>query len=150
MPTQFSQEKFPPAPILEISLSQPLERAQTELLPALIDTGADFTMVALHWLLQIDAPEIRSAHVRGLWSERQLVTLYLVDIHLETGVLSGVEVIGIDSTEEHFDDADDEIILGRNVLNKLFLLFEGPNKLFLLFEGPNKLTHIYQSKPNFS
>lgn len=140
MPTQYSREQFPPAPILEISLSPPLERAQTGPLPALVDTGADFTMVPLHWLLQIEAPEIRSAYVRGLWSERQLITLYLVDIHLETGILAGAEVIGIDSTEEHFDDADEEIILGRNVLNKLFLLLE----------GPNQLTHIYRSKPNLS
>lgn len=138
MPTPYSHPNFPPAPILDIRLSPPLERAQTCWLPALIDTGADFTIIPLYWLLQIDAPEVRSAYVRGLWSEQQLVTLYLVDVHMETGVISGVEVIGIDMDEERFGDDDeeeDEIILGWNVLNKLFLLLEGPNQQTRILEG---------------
>ena len=137
MSTPYSHTNFPPAPILEIRLSPPLERAQTGWLPALIDTGADFTIVPLHWLIQIDAPEVRSAYVRGLWSKQQLVTLYLVDVHTEMGVMSGVEVIGIDMDEERFgdDDEEEEIILGRNVLNKLFLLLEGPNQRTRILEG---------------
>ena len=62
-------------------------------------------------LVQIDAPESRYAYVRGLWGEQRQVTLYLVGLHLEGGVLPGVEVAGID------DEDDQEIVLGRNVLN---------------------------------
>lgn len=132
MSTPYSHEKFPPAPVLDIQLSAPGESPQTALLTALIDTGADFTIVPLQRLLAINAPESRSAHVRGLWSDRQLVTLYLVDIHLAHGTLPGMEVIGIDDE----DDSDDEqeVILDRNVLNLLLLLLEGPQQQTTILE----------------
>lgn len=131
MSTPYSDEKFPPAPILNFQLSAPGESPQTALLTALIDTGADFTIVPLQWLLAINAPESRSAHVRGLWSDRQLVTPYLVDIHLAHGTLPGMEVIGIDDEDE---SDEQEVILGRNVLNLLLLLLEGPQQQTTILE----------------
>jgi hypothetical protein len=53
------------------------EAAHDTVFSALIDTGADFMLVPLTWLVQIDAPESRYAHVRGLWSEQQQVTWYM-------------------------------------------------------------------------
>jgi hypothetical protein len=94
---------------------------------ALVNTGGDFTTIPLNWLLEIDAPEVRMAYLRGLWSEQRPVTLYLVDIHLENGVLPGVEVVGIDEDDIE-TEADREIVLGRNVLNQLILLLDGPNQ----------------------
>jgi len=91
-----------------------------------VDTGADFTLVPLSWLLRVDAPESRWAYLRGLWSEQRPVTLYLVDLHLETGVLPGVEVAGIEDTE--MPEEDREIVLGCNILNQLILLLDGPQK----------------------
>ena len=127
MATKYSREKIPPAPVLQVRLSQPGEAPKIEAMPALIDTGGDFTTLPLNWLLQIDAPEIRWAYLRGLWSEQCPVTLYLVDLHLEHGVLPGVEVVGIDEADIETDD-DREIVLGRNVLNQLILLLDGPNQ----------------------
>ena len=123
---EYSRNKFPPAPILAIDLSRPSEAPSGQTRTALIDTGGDFTTVPLNWLLQIDAPEIRMAYLRGLWSEQRPVTLYLVDLHLENGTLPGVEVVGID--EDDIENEDDrEIVLGRNVLNQLILLLDGPH-----------------------
>ncbi len=68
---------------------------------------------------------MRWAYLRGLWSEQRPVTLYLVDLHLENSILPGVEVIGV---EEEEADEDQEIVLGRNVLNQLVLLLDGPRK----------------------
>jgi hypothetical protein len=44
------KNKFPPASILNIALIVPGEGDQTELTPALIDTGSDFTLVPEKWL----------------------------------------------------------------------------------------------------
>ena len=125
MTIPFDDHKFPPAPILPIHLSIPGEPATTNEYDALIDTGSDFTLVPLRYLLDIAAPETRSAYIRGLFSEQQLVTLYLIDIHTSIGVLPGYEVIGIDEMDNGFNDQ--EIILGRNVLNRLYLLLNGPD-----------------------
>ena len=120
----YIKNKFPPAPILNIALSVPGEGAQTELTPALIDTGSDFTLVPEKWLQSIDAPRSRPARVRGLWSAYHEVTLFLVDIHLDIGALPGIEVVRVMKSDGLFEN--EEIVLGRNVLNMLILLLEGP------------------------
>jgi hypothetical protein len=120
----YAKTKFPPFPILNIAFSVPGEGPQTELTPALIDTGSDFTLIPEKWLQEIDAPRSRPARVRGLWSAYQEVTLFLVDIHLKIGVLPGVEVVRVMKSEGIFEN--EEIVLGRNVLNLLILLLEGP------------------------
>lgn len=124
MPTPYDNE-FPPAPVLPVKLSAPREPAREERWPALVDTGADFTLVPLSWLLRVDAPEARWVYLRGLWGEQRQVTLYLVDLHLDIGVLAGVEVAGIEDEET---PEDQEIVLGRNILNQLVLLLDGPQK----------------------
>lgn len=120
----YATSKVPPTPILYISLSAPGEGAQTALAPALIDTGSDFSLVPEKWLWGIDAPRSRPARVRGLWSPYQEVTLFLVDIHLDVGALPGIEVVRVMKAEGIFEN--EEIVLGRNVLNLLILLLEGP------------------------
>jgi hypothetical protein len=47
--------------------------------------------------------------------------LYLVDIQIGNMTLPGLEVVG--------DEVSNEIILGRNVLNRLRVLLDGPGKL---------------------
>jgi len=137
MPTQFDFDKFPPAPVLNVRLSFPGDPAPAINYPALVDTGSDFTIVPLPYLLSVNALEMRSAMVRGLFSQSQVATLYLVDIHLEIGVLAGIEVIGADEEADGFED--EEIILGRNVLNKLYLFLDGPNtQTYLLDRVPRR------------
>lgn len=128
----YATSKFPPAPILNIALSAPGEGAQTELAPALIDTGSDFTLVPEKWLRGLDAPRSRPARVRGLWSSYHEVTLFLIDIHLEIGILPGIEVVRVMKSDGLFEN--EEIVLGRNVLNMLILLLEGPAQQTSLLE----------------
>lgn len=109
---------------MNLLLSAPGESPSSHSYVALVDTGADFTLIPLPWLLTIDASEVRSAYVRGLWSKQQLATLYLVDLHLANRVLPGIEVIGVDI--DGLAENDEEIVLGRNVLNNLYLFLEGP------------------------
>lgn len=127
MRAEYDRAKIPAAPVLAIRLSAPGESARTDPIAALIDTGSDFTLVPLSLLLQIDAPEERSAFLRGLWSEQRQVTVYLADLHFENRVLPGIEVVGVED-ESAEDDQAQEIILGRNVLNRLILLLDGPNE----------------------
>ena len=101
MPIEYSRQKFPSAPVLNVRLSQPGEMIRTVELTALIDTGGDFTTVSLDWLLQIGAPEVRWAYLRGVWGEQRAVTLYLVDLHLDTGVLPGVEAVSYTHLRAH-------------------------------------------------
>ena len=69
---------------------------------------------------------------RGLWSSYHEVTLFLIDIHLEIGILPGIEVVRVMKSDGLFEN--EEIVLGRNVLNMLILLLEGPAQQTSLLE----------------
>lgn len=123
----YTSAKKPVAPIVNVSFSAPGESVKTAEYPALIDTGGDFTTAPLEWLLQVDAPEVRGAYIRGLWSAQRIVTLYLVDLHIANEVLPAVEVVGIPEDDIETEE-DREVVLGRNVLNSLIVLLDGPQR----------------------
>ena len=133
MRAEYNHNKIPPAPILDIQFSPPGESASMGSVPALVDTGSDFTLVPLSYLLRMDAPEARAAFLRGLWSEQRPVTVYLVDLHLENRVLPDIEVVGIEDESSETEE-ESEIILGRNVLNRLILLLDGPSEYAEILE----------------
>ena len=64
---------------------------------------------------------------RSHWGERRRVILYLVDIRVGSLTLPGLEVVG--------DDLGNEILLGRDVLNRLRLLLDGPAEISKLIDG---------------
>ena len=122
MSTSFPHRKdfFPPIPALELGLRAPDgDKLQGPLL-GIIDTGADITMVPLAVLEEIAAPEIDEVRLRSHWGEITTVTTYLVDIELGTDLFPAVEVVG--------DLHSDIVLLGRNVVNKLLLLIDGPRQ----------------------
>ncbi len=118
---------FPPFPALEVMLSTPAEGLSVGPLPALVDTGSDATFVPIQHLSQIGAAETAEMWARSHWGERRRVLLYLVDIRVGHLTLPGVQVVG--------DDLGSEILLGRDVLNRLRLLLDGPAEMSELIEG---------------
>ena len=106
----------PPAPTCDVIL----ESAEGErvTLTALIDTGADATLVPVSHLRVIGARRVFEMGLRSQWGERRAVYLYLVDVHVGGVALPGVYVVG--------DEIGDEVILGRDVLNRLRITLDGP------------------------
>ena len=111
---------FPPMPALVIRFGYPDEALITEPVPAIIDTGADGSLVPQVLLDQIGAPIVDSKRIRSHWGEWRQVLVFAVDIGIEDFRLAAVEVVG--------DDQGSEVILGRNVLNRLRLLLDGPRE----------------------
>jgi len=110
----------PSFPCLQVVIANPDNALRTELLDALIDTGSDGTLVPLVYLEQLNAVALVETGIRSHWGERRRVHLFMVNLLLGDFTLPGVFVVG--------DDQGDEIILGRNVLNKLRLLLDGPRE----------------------
>ena len=107
-------------PALPVVFRQIDGNASTLPLSALVDTGADITIVPVGYLRAIGAEEIYSAHLRAHWGGRRAVTIFLVDLEIENQLMPGIEVVG--------DEQGQEILLGRNVLNKLIVLLDGPRQ----------------------
>lgn len=115
----------PAAPVCQINLSVASTGSSVSL-PAIIDTGADATIVPLDYLRQIGARRVFEASLRSQWGERRSVYLYLIDLRLGELTLPGVYVVG--------DDRGDEVVLGRDVLNRLRLVLDGPKRVSQVFE----------------
>jgi len=98
---------------------------------ATIDTGADGTIIPVRYLQEIGARRAFETGLRSQWGERRTVFLYLVDMQIDELALPGVYVVG--------DELGEEAVLGRNVLNQLRLLLDGPAAL-------TRLLNEYQHK----
>ncbi|MFQ5595836.1 MAG: retroviral-like aspartic protease family protein [Anaerolineae bacterium] len=116
----FDSTYHPALPVCDVALIAPPTGYRVEL-TAIIDTGADGTIVPIEFLQQIGARRAFEAGLRSQWGEPRTVFLYLVDLQIAELRLPAIYVVG--------DELGDEVVLGRNVLNELRLLLDGPAAL---------------------
>jgi predicted aspartyl protease len=95
-----------------------MEGQRGEPILALLDTGADITLVPTHLLEEIGAAESEPVRIRSHFGDSHEVQLYLVGLQVDSLMLPGVYVVG--------DDTGSEIIIGRDILNRLSVLLDGP------------------------
>ena len=87
-------------------------------LTALLDTGADATIVPLRHIQPLGTQIEDQRYLRGPWGERRAVYTYLLDVEVAGLRLPSIEVVA--------DDTGDEVIVGRDVLNRLRITLDGP------------------------
>jgi predicted aspartyl protease len=107
----------PPIPVCDLVLIAPATGRKIAL-TVIVDTGADGTIVPIHYLEEVGARRTVEVGLRSQWCERRTVFLYLVDLQIGQVTLPGIYVVG--------DDLGQEAVLGRDVLNRLRLLLDGP------------------------
>jgi predicted aspartyl protease len=101
----------PPMPVLDIGISRPGLMAPSVIVEALVDTGADATLIPRDILERVGATFVDRAYMRGITGHRQLVNLYLVTLHLGPLRIAGVRAVALSVGET--------AILGRDALNHL-------------------------------
>lgn len=117
---RFSYDRtfIPPFPRLPVALSLPENGLRSPTLSGLVDTGADATLIPTQQLRELNAEEIYTTRLRSHWGEPRTVSVCLVGLEVAGHNLPGLEVIA--------DDLATDILLGRNALNRLILLLDGP------------------------
>jgi predicted aspartyl protease len=114
----YSNAFFPSAPVVEIRLGAPGAEVTFGPIEALVDTGADATLIPMSHLNQVSARKVDQANVRSYWRERRSVSIYSVALEVDGHRFSAMWAVG--------DELGSEVVLGRNVLNRLRLLLDGP------------------------
>lgn len=109
----------PAFPVIEVVISSESDQ-QSSNVTALIDTGADATIIPLHILESIKARRINTQFVRTVEGTRYSAGLHAVKITIGPYTFFGIDAIGNEHT--------DEIILGRDVLNQLAMNLNGITK----------------------
>ncbi len=118
MKTPYSRDYYPPAPVLPVSLAAIDESPRLGPHLSLVDSGSDGTFAPIALLEELDLPISYMTGVRSHLGERvQRVAVHRVDLIVDGIRLPNMEVVS--------DDWGDQIILGRNVLNRLLIVMDG-------------------------
>jgi predicted aspartyl protease len=105
-------------PVIDVTLVAPHSGEAIGPETALVDSGADGTLVPVDLLEQIGAVSIATARLRWLWGESQPVNIYIVQLEIGSYIFPKVRVAGVPT--------DIDFILGRDVLNWMVLTLNGP------------------------
>jgi predicted aspartyl protease len=113
----YSRNYQPAMPVIEVGLGKGGQREPGLLRIALIDSGADGTLVPVDLLDEIGARLVGAARIKGILGDSQVADIYLVSLRVGPHLLSTLRVVAAAE--------GDEIILGRNVLNQLVVTLNG-------------------------
>lgn len=118
----------PSAPVIEIGVG-PADGAPARLtVLALVDSGADGTVLPEAMLQQVGARYVQRRMLRGITGDRVAVNLHLVAIHVRGQVIASIRAVA--------DKSGNEAIIGRDVLNQLMMTLDGPAKTVTIHPSP--------------
>lgn len=113
----YSTAYDPPAAVVPLEVRHPRE-ASAVLLPAVIDTGADITMLPVDLAAQLGLPNVGRVVVSGLDGLPRILPVRA----------AGVRVAGVTFIVEAACHGT-EALVGRDVLNRLIVRLNGPAKI---------------------
>ncbi len=127
MSVRYSSEYSPPAPALKVKLSKPFSDLSMEL-QAKVDSGADMTVVPQHAISELrlipaSRISVTSFDGRAVWRYTYYVNLSFQDFEFRM-----VEVI---------PSKREDMLLGRDILNRLKAILDGKRLSFSLLDPPD-------------
>ena len=123
---EYSANYVPPMPICQVYLGPGGGETSLGPLEAVIDTGADVTVIPIEYLRQIKAKRVSRGRARSLWGDARTVDVYAVAL-----AVNGLRVAALQALA---DDQGEEIVLGRLVLNRLKIVLDGPAAVMEIVE----------------
>ncbi len=113
----------PPAPVLPIRVGPPGE-APAIFLVALVDTGADVSVVPDELARRLGFPAVGEINVQGVDGVTRRATVYAAEIETDV-VRQAVEVVGLEQ----------EALIGRDLLNLWTVILHGPERAMEIRQG---------------
>jgi hypothetical protein len=125
--TAYDTRHDPPAPVAQVTIANAMQKRRRRSAPALLDTGSDITAIPrdLGGILQLyPVGQIRLEDVQA---QTQRVPTYVVQLTVAGLTIPRLEVVltGLD-----------HVVLGRDVLNHLYVLLNGPEAVFDILTTP--------------
>jgi len=117
MKAAYDTSLLPPAPFVPVRLASLAVHAEPVAIQAKIDTGADLTVIPARLIEQLQLMSAGEIEVEGYDGRRATLQVYDVNLHIDQLSLPGLLVVAF---------AEDYVLLGRDVLNRLRVLLDGP------------------------
>lgn len=112
----YDLDYLPAMPIVTLSIGIP-DSETTLTLSALVDSGADATMIPIKYLQEIQAIKRQRVFIRTISAQRAGANLYTISLQFAHYRRNRIEVVGNQDT--------DEVIVGRDILNHLVVTLDG-------------------------
>jgi hypothetical protein len=107
----------PAMPVIELQIRR--RAGQSPLaLKAIVDSGADATMIPLHYLRQLSVRKGQTKWLSGAAGGRYEVDMYTLAVQIGEQPAKYIDVVGI--------ERQDEIIVGRDLLNQYVVTLNAP------------------------
>jgi predicted aspartyl protease len=123
MKCKYSSDFNPPAPVIELCVSVPLSKDDISL-TALIDSGADVTVIPERIISQLKIRRVDSTLASGFGKGVVEASVYAAVLSVE-GILKP-KIYRVLSWRENY------VLLGRDLLNQLITVLDGPNGVLKL------------------
>lgn len=111
---QYGRQYHPPAPVLPLRVGRP-GTAPAVLVPALVDTGADLSVLPQGLPARLRLPAVGRLAVAGVEGVPLQLPVYAVEVSMN-GDRSIVRAVSLGAT----------MLIGRDLINKLTLHLHGP------------------------
>jgi predicted aspartyl protease len=123
----YDTQHAPPAPITQVIIANVVNRRRRRNAPALLDTGSDITAIPFSLANELQVYPIGKIRLEDVQAQTRQVLTYAVRVTVDGLVIPRLEVIltGLDY-----------VVLGRDVLNRLYVLLKGPEVAFDLRTTP--------------
>jgi hypothetical protein len=115
----------PPAPVIEVVLSNVRTRRLRVIVPAILDTAADITAIPQHFIERLKLYQISTINVEGVNGVADVVKTYHIRLQVGSFTQPQLQVIPV-----NFEFA----VLARDVLNELVIHLDGPELTFTIGE----------------
>ena len=113
----YDSDYEPAALVARIGLSPSGEREARQWVTALLDSGADGTIIPVDLLVAAGARYIERRQMRGVVGKSVQVKLYLTAVYIGDHHIHGIRAVG--------GEIGSEAIIGRDVLNQLEITLNG-------------------------
>jgi len=114
---EYDHQYLPPAPIIKITVAGYSQSVEPLVIRAMIDSGADGTMIPTQVLAEIEATYTDSVRMSGITGGNEQRDRYRVRIQIGDIVIRGIDAVATD-----FEDVG---LIGRDVLNQLIVTLNG-------------------------
>lgn len=124
--SNYTESYYPPAPVIPLEIAGPEMSDWVRIDEAFVDSGADWTIVPSSLIEQIAAIWRDRAWLRSQWGEARLIRRFEIDVRIANRTFPSLLVVE--------DDQGEELVLGRNFLQYVRAMLDGPAGSLVLFE----------------
>jgi hypothetical protein len=117
----------PPAPVAQATVANAIQRRRRRNAPALLDTGSDMTAIPRSLASALQLYPIGRIRLEDVQAQTLQVLTYAVQLSIAGLIIPRLEVI---LTGLNY------VVLGRDVLNRFYVLLNGPDAVFEILGTP--------------